>query len=295
MHKELGTRTIMAIAIAIIFWSSAFAGIRATLDDFSPGSLALFRFGVASLVLLLIALLRRMPLPDRKDVPFFLALGFIGITVYHVAQNYGQITVTAGSASLIIASVPIFTALLAKIFLKERLSGRGWLGIFISLAGIALISWGESEEYSVDVGALLMILAAISVSVFFVFQKFLHDRYSPLQITTYSIWAGTLFLLVFLPGLPGEITDAAAGNIIAMVYLGVFPGALAYLAWNYALSKAPASVLTSVLNISPVPAIIIAWIWLDEIPTALAIIGGAVAIAGVLVVNRYGMAGTKSS
>lgn len=295
MHKELGIRTIMAIAIAIIFWSSAFAGIRATLDDFSPGSLALFRFGVASLVLLLIALLRRMPLPDRKDVPFFLALGFIGITVYHVAQNYGQITVTAGSASLIIASVPIFTALLAKIFLKERLSGRGWLGIFISLAGIALISWGESEEYSVDVGALLMILAAISVSIFFVFQKYLHDRYSPLQITTYSIWAGTLFLLVFLPGLPGEITDAAAGNIIAMVYLGVFPGALAYLAWNYALSKAPASVLTSVLNISPVPAIIIAWIWLDEIPTALAIIGGAVAIAGVLVVNRYGMAGTKSS
>ena len=246
MHKELGTRTIMAIAIAIIFWSSAFAGIRATLDDFSPGSLALFRFGVASLVLLLIALLRRMPLPDRKDVPFFLVLGFIGITVYHVAQNYGQITVTAGSASLIIASVPIFTALLAKIFLKERLSGRGWLGIFISLAGIALISWGESEGYSVDVGALLMILAAISVSIFFVFQKYLHDRYSPLQITTYSIWAGTLFLLVFLPGLPGEITNAAAGNIITMVYLGVFPGALAYLAWNYALSKAPASILTCI-------------------------------------------------
>jgi drug/metabolite transporter (DMT)-like permease len=79
-----------------------------------------------------------------------------------------------------------------------------------------------------------------------------------------------------------------------MFYLGVFPGALAYLAWNYSLSKAPASILASTLNISPVPAIIIAWIWLNEIPTALAIIGGAVAIAGVLVVNRYGMAGTKS-
>lgn len=295
MRKKLDTRTVMAIAIAILFWASSFASVGAALDEFSPGSIAVFRFGVASLVLLLIALLRKISLPDRKDVPFFLVLGFFGITVYHLAQNYGQTTVTAGSASLIIASVPIFTALLAKAFLKERLSGRGWLGIFISLAGIAIISWGEGDEYAIDAGALLMILAAVSVSLFFVFQKYLHDRYSPLQITTYSIWSGTLYLLVFLPGLLAEINDATVGNIINMVYLGVFPGALAYLAWNYALSKTPASILTSVLNISPVPAIIIAWIWLNEIPTALAIIGGTVAIAGVLVVNRYGMTGTKSS
>jgi drug/metabolite transporter (DMT)-like permease len=295
MRKKLDTRTVMAIAIAILFWASSFASVGAALDEFSPGSIAVFRFGVASLVLLLIALLRKISLPDRKDVPFFLVLGFFGITVYHLAQNYGQTTVTAGSASLIIASVPIFTALLAKAFLKERLSGRGWLGIFISLAGIAIISWGEGDEYAIDAGALLMILAAVSVSLFFVFQKYLHNRYSPLQITTYSIWSGTLYLLVFLPGLLAEINDATVGNIINMVYLGVFPGALAYLAWNYALSKTPASILTSVLNISPVPAIIIAWIWLNEIPTALAIIGGTVAIAGVLVVNRYGMTGTKSS
>jgi len=285
----------MAIVIAIILWASAFAGIRAVLDDFSPGPIALFRFIVASLVMLLIALSKKMALPDRKDLPFFLVLGFIGITIYHLAQNYGQITVTAGSASLIIASVPVFTALLAKVFLKERLSGKGWFGIFVSITGIAIISWGEGEEYTIDAGALLIILAAISVSLFFVFQKYLHDRYSPLQITTYSIWVGTLFLLVFLPGPIGEMSDTSVGNITTMVYLGIFPGALAYLAWNYALSKAPASILTSVINISPVPAIIIAWIWLGEIPTALAIIGGVVAIAGVLIVNRYGMARRKNN
>lgn len=293
MHKQLDARTIMAIAIAILLWSSAFAGIRAVLNDFSPGSIALLRFIIASIVMLLIVFLKKMSLPASKDVPFFIMLGFIGITVYHVAQNYGQITVTAGSASLIVASVPIFTALLAKVFLKEGLSGKGWMGIFISFFGIAIISLGEGEGYALDIGALLLTLSAICVSFFFVFQKYLHNKYSPLQITAYSIWAGTILLLVFLPELLGEIAGATKGNIFTLIYMGIFPGAVAYLVWNYALSRAPASILTSALNISPIPTIIIAWIWLEEIPTMLAIIGGVVAIIGVLVVNRYGMKSLK--
>ncbi|MBG7617376.1 MAG: EamA family transporter [Chloroflexi bacterium] len=295
MHKELGIRTIMALGIAIIFWASAFSGIRAALEDFSPGPMALFRFGVASLVLLAIVLLRGMPLLAKKDVPFFLVLGFLGISVYHVALNYGEITVTAGSASLLIGSAPIFTVILAKIFLKEKLSLRGWVGIIVSFGGIALISLGEGEGYAIDAGALLILLAAICVSIFFVFQKFLHNRYSPFQITTYSIWAGTMFLLVFLPGLIDEMANASSANILTVVYLGVFPAALAYMVWNYALSKVPASILASVLNITPVLAIFIGWVWLDEVPTMLAIVGGVAAITGVVIVNRYGMRRAKES
>ena len=295
MHKELGIRTIMALGIAIIFWASAFSGIRAALEDFSPGPMALFRFGVASLVLLAIVLLRGMPLLAKKDVPFFLVLGFLGISVYHVALNYGEITVTAGSASLLIGSAPIFTVILAKIFLKEKLSLRGWVGIIVSFGGIALISLGEGEGYAIDAGALLILLAAICVSIFFVFQKFLHNRYSPFQITTYSIWAGTMFLLIFLPGLIDEMANASSANILTVVYLGVFPAALAYMVWNYALSKVPASILASVLNITPVLAIFIGWVWLDEVPTMLAIVGGVAAITGVVIVNRYGMRRAKES
>jgi drug/metabolite transporter (DMT)-like permease len=295
MHKELGIRTIMALGIAIIFWASAFSGIRAALEDFSPGPMALFRFGVASLVLLAIVLLRGMPLLAKKDVPFFLVLGFLGISVYHVALNYGEITVTAGSASLLIGSAPIFTVILAKIFLKEKLSLRGWVGIIVSFGGIALISLGEGEGYAIDAGALLILLAAICVSIFFVFQKFLHNRYSPFQITTYSIWAGTMFLLVFLPGLMDEMANASSANILTVVYLGVFPAALAYMVWSYALSKVPASILASVLNITPVLAIFIGWVWLNEVPTMLAIVGGVAAITGVVIVNRYGMRRAKES
>jgi drug/metabolite transporter (DMT)-like permease len=295
MHKELGIRTIMALGIAIIFWASAFSGIRAALEDFSPGPMALFRFGVASLILLTIVLLRGMPLLAKKDIPFFLVLGFLGISVYHVALNYGEITVTAGSASLLIGSAPIFTVILAKIFLKEKLSLRGWVGIIVSFGGIALISLGEGEGYAIDAGALLILLAAICVSIFFVFQKFLHNRYSPFQITTYSIWAGTMFLLVFLPGLIDEMANASSANILTVVYLGVFPAALAYMVWSYALSKVPASILASVLNITPVLAIFIGWVWLNEVPTMLAIVGGVAAITGVVIVNRYGMRRAKES
>jgi drug/metabolite transporter (DMT)-like permease len=90
-----------------------------------------------------------------------------------------------------------------------------------------------------------------------------------------------------------ELIEATTENICTIIYMGIFPGALAYLMWNYALSKVPASILTSILNISPVPTIIIAWIWLDELPTALAIMGGVIAIVGIVIVNRYGYGGVR--
>src|SRR5680860_170710 len=106
-------RIIMAIGITLIFWASAFAGIRAGLKAYSPGNLVLFRFLTASLVLLVYAIVTRMPLPERKDLPAIFFLGFLGITVYHLALTFGELKVTAGSASLLIASAPIFTAILA--------------------------------------------------------------------------------------------------------------------------------------------------------------------------------------
>jgi drug/metabolite transporter (DMT)-like permease len=87
-------RIIMAIAFTLIFWASAFAGIRAGLKAYSPGNLVLFRFLTASIVLLVYAIITRMPLPEKKDLPVIFFLGFIGITVYHLALTYGELKVT---------------------------------------------------------------------------------------------------------------------------------------------------------------------------------------------------------
>lgn len=283
------SRAFLAIILTIIPWASAFVGIRAGLQDYSPGHLTLFRFLVASLVMLVYALLVRMPLPERKDWPAIFGLGFLGITIYHTALNYGQVTVQAGPAALIIAVGPIFTALMSYFYLHERLSLVGWLGIAVAFSGIALIAVGKSANgLSFDPNALLIVLSAFVTSVYFVFQRPLVKKYNPLSFTAYSIWAGTLPLLVFWPGVVPELKSAAPAATWSIIYLGVLPGGLSYFTWNYALSKVPPSRVTSFLYISPVLATLMGYFWLGEVPTTLALIGGAIALVGVVVVNTLG-------
>ena len=127
-------RIIMAIITTLIFWASAFAGIRVGLKAYSPENLVLFRFLTASLVLLVYAIITRMPLPERKDLPAIFFLGFIGITIYHLALTFGELKVTAGSASLLIAwiwlgEIPFFLSL---------------VGGSLALAGVIVVNvWGR--------------------------------------------------------------------------------------------------------------------------------------------------------
>ena len=285
MKARIDPRTVAALAVTLLFWASAFAGIRAGLQSYSPGQLALLRFLVASAVLAAYAAATRMHLPHRRDLPAILLLGFAGITVYHVALNYGEVTVTAGAASLLIALSPVFTALLAVIFLGERLGGWGWVGIAVSFLGGALIALGEGERMRFSLGAVLILLAAFSTSLYYVLQKPYLGRYSPLQFTACAIWAGTLLMLPFLPGLAGTLRTAPPAATLAVVYLGVFPGAVSYVTWSYVLSRVPASRAGTFLYLAPPLATAIAWIWLGETPPVISLVGGLVSLLGVALVN----------
>lgn len=281
-------RVALAIAATVFFWASAFAGIRAALTAYSPEHLALLRYLIASLVLAGYALVSRMPLPRWRDVPGIALTGFLGITVYSYTLNTGEQSVSAGIASMIVASAPIFVALLATAFLGERLRGWGWLGILICFSGVTVIALGTGDGFALNPKALFVLAAAVVQSLYFVGQKPYLKRYTPLQYTTFAIWSGTVFLMVFAPGLVDQMKAAPSNATLAIVYMGVFPGALAYACWAYALSKIPASRAASFLYLVPAFAIAIAWLWLGEAPTWIAIGGGALVLAGVILVNTRG-------
>jgi drug/metabolite transporter (DMT)-like permease len=279
---------VAALTGTVFLWASSYSAIRVGLDTFGPGQVALARLAVASLVLAPYALAARMRFPDKRDLPAVVLCGFLAFGVYHVVLNYGQITVSAGAASILIGTAPIFTALWATAFLGEHLRAWGWVGFAMGLFGATLVSVGEGGGFGLDPGALLVLLAAICVSVYFVLQKPYLAKYGALPFTTYAIWVGTLISLFFLPGLVAQAGAASAGSLVSMLYLGVFPTALGYVTYAYAFSRMPASRAVSFLYLIPVMAYLIAWVWLGEVPATLSVVGGGVALSGVVIVNTLG-------
>lgn len=283
-------RALGAIAVTLSLWSSAFAGIRSGLQTFTPGHLALLRFLFASAVLGIFAAFSHMRKPDVRDLPHIAAVGLFGVMLYHTLLNTAETRVSAGSAGVLIASSPVFIALLATIFLRERLNAWGWFGILVSFGGSALVSLGEGKGIHLEPYALLVLAAALSGAVYFVLLKPLLRRYSPLELTSYAVWMGTIMLCVFLPGLPRALTSAPASAILVAAYLGALPGGIAYITWAIALKRTPASVLGTYQYLIPLLAVLIAWVWRHEIPRPLALVGGAISLGGVILVNTLGRA-----
>lgn len=220
-------------------------------------------------------------------------LGFFGFTLYNVALNAGEVGVTAGTASFLIGSAPVFIALGAVAFLGERLTWWGWFGSAVSFSGVAVISLltqegGEAAGLQLNGWALLVVIAAGAGATYSVSMKPMLKKYGALRTTTYAIWTGTLLLLIYLPGLLADAQTAPMDATLAVIYMGVIPGAIGYVCWSYVLSKIPTSVAGSLLYLIPLLATLIAWVWLGEVPGAATFVGGVLIIAGVVVVNRLG-------
>lgn len=288
----MNKKALILAAITVFIWGSSFASISASLHGgYSAGHLILIRFIIASIIFAVIAFLPGISfqLPKKEDLFKIALLGWIGISVYHICVTFGQLTITAGTAGMLIGSAPIFTTIIAVLVLKERLGTIGWFGLAFGFVGILLIGIGTGDSlFNISPGVFLVIIAAIATSLFFVYQKSLLLKYNPIELTAYFTWAGTIPFLVFAPGLLQDIQHATLEANLAAIYIGVFPTAIAYLMWAIALSISKASSISSLLYAEPVIAIVVAWLWLGELPAVLSIVGGFIAILGVLIVHLYG-------
>lgn len=258
---------------------------------YSAGHLILVRFLIASIIFFVIALWPgvKFQLPQKEDIFKIVILGFIGINIYHLCVTFGQLSISAGTAGMLIGSAPIFTTIIAIIVLKERLGRIGWLGLAFGFVGILLIALGTGgSSLGISSGVFFVLIAAFSTAIFFVYQKPLFKKYSAIELTAYFTWIGTIPFLFFAPGLFEGIQHATLEANLSAIYIGIFPTAIAYLMWAMALSHSEASSVSNSLYLEPVVAIIVTWIWLQELPSALSIVGGFIAIASVIIVNLYG-------
>lgn len=286
MFHALSLKTRLAVVTTVVLWASAFVGIRAGLETFSPGGLALLRFLIASLCLFIIYLHRPHAPLNWRDLAFMFLNGVIGVGVYHIALNYGELVVPSGIASFIISQSPVITAVFAILFLNEKISLYGFLGMLVCVSGMLLIACGENKEFKFYTGVTYIFISAIAGAIFSILQKPVLKKYDAIDVTTYTIWSGTLTLLIFSPQLVHDIQHASLASTLSVIYLGIFPGGIAYMTWSYVLSAMPASRAVSFLYFMPVIATLLGWAWLGEVPVILSFVGGLVALAGVWIVNH---------
>ncbi len=286
---QLSKQTFLAILILIVtifLWSSAFVVIRYASIDYSPGALALLRYLTASLVMgALFFTLKQRRRVTYKDLGFFFILGFTGFTLYNVFLNYGELTVSAGLASFIVGQSPLLIAILAAVFLKECIGSVAKIGFLISIAGLSLLAYGETRHGHFDIGILYLSICTVCSAVYAILQKSVLSRYHPIEIVTYAIWGGTLALLVYAHSMVADLQHAALLTTLSVIYMGIFPGALAYLGWCYGLSKLPASRAAAYPYLIPVFAVLLGWLLLGEVPPTLAFIGGCIMLMGAILIN----------
>ncbi|MEU8912948.1 EamA family transporter [Streptomyces nigrescens] len=291
---DVGTKTStvwFALAGALTLWASAFVGIRSALHDFTPGPMALFRFVVASGGLLVVWVVtarirrERLRLPAARDVPLLLLCALLLIVVYNLGVNFGEQTVSPGTASFLVGQVPVFSIMLAAAILRERVAVVGWIGIGVGIAGTVVMLFADQTGLQINTGTLYVLAAALAESLYFVLSKPLLERYGAMELNVYVTIPGTLMMLPFAGDLTRQLASAATGSVLMMVYLGIFPAAVAYLLWNYALARLDVSASTSGLYALPLITIVVSFVFLRELPSLLGLIGGVISLVGAALVN----------
>lgn len=270
------------LAFCLVVWASAYCAIRIAVASYEAHQVSSLRFFFASLFLLLFVRSAKLKLPTGSEVVRLLCYGFCGISLYNILLCLGEQTVNAGTASFIIGIAPLFTALLAGVLLKEKIGKRGWIALFVAFIGATLMSLGGSASFTFSPAILLLLGCAVLSAISIILNKAILNTMRPIESTIYGVWAGSLFLMPFLPGSLEHMAHAPLNATLACVFLGVFPAGLGFLGWSYILKYTSANRAARFLYLIPVLTAVQSSIFLSEPPSLLESIGAVITLLAVV-------------
>ena len=281
-----------AFSAAALFGASVVA-TRVAVGSIPPLSLAFLRFGQGGLILLIFLLILKPDLLRVKlsDLPYLALLGAVLFTIFPITFNVGLKYTEASRGALMLATLPLWSAWLARIAKSEHLTMRQVGGIILTLSGVAFVlierglTW-HGGSWAL-VGDLLMLLTAICGAIYGVLAQKMLKKYKPITVTTYAMLTGTCLLIpaAFVEGLARALTmiDLQAASLI--LFLGIFGGALGYFLWTFALAHLTPTQVAVYINLNPMVAAILGAALLAEKLTLVFIAGFVAVLIGVLLVN----------
>jgi drug/metabolite transporter (DMT)-like permease len=256
--------------------------IRIADPAFGPGELTVGRLLIASAVLAcLIPMLGAVRLPEPRDLPRIVACGLTGMAGYQYLLNSGERSVSAGGASLLVNTSPLFAAILARLALGEKITARGRAGLTVGFLGAIIMTIGQGSSIHLSGHAVLVLGAAVLFALFFVVQRPLLARYSSFELTCYATWSAAILAIPFLPSLVSQARRAQPHPIGAVIFLAVVSSALGFVTWAYVQQHLQVAAAVNILYLVPFTAIGIGLIALGETTHILAIAGGVIALIGV--------------
>lgn len=271
----------LAALAVMLMWASSFIVIRVGGADLSPGAMSLLRIGSASVALTPLLVAGRVHLPRTPRMRLaVIAWGVAWFAAYTIVLNAAELMIDAATAAMLVNVAPLIVAVASGILLGESLSARLIAGVLVAFGGIALITVATSTGRLSGLGVLLGLVAALLYAGSVLAQKPLLRHIDSTSMTVVGILAGFLACLPFAPTLAHELGTAPLGSVLGVVYMGVFPTALAFLLWGYALTSTPAGVLSSSSLVVPGVTLALAWMLLGEVPPPLAAVGGVLCLAG---------------
>ncbi len=288
------TVAMIEVTLAVIFWGASFIATKVALRDVLPITVVWLRFLLGVLILGIAVFVRgQSGIPQVKDLPYLALLGLIGITFHQWLQSTGLVTSRAGTTAWIVATTPIFMALMGWVFLREKLKSLQIAGIFLAFFGVILVvSGGEIRSlFSGQFGApgdILILISAPNWALFSILSRRSLARFPATQMMFYVMISGWIFISILFFRGPGlvDIAQLSVQGWLAISFLGIACSGLAYIFWYDGLQELQSAQAGTFLYLEPVVAVIVAFFMLNEPLLLVSLLGGAGILLGVYLVNR---------